>query len=185
MTRITELTPLLKRLQLGPVAATLPERIALARREQLDYASFWRSSSATRSTAAPTDALNSGCRAPVSRRPVAWRTSTGRRRLPWTAACWTPFSRWSFWTSTSTSSWWDRLASGRASWPRPWATRPFAPATPSASATPMTSSRPWLRPEWTTHWTVLSGPSSPPTCSSSTTSVCTGSPHNNPPISTN
>ena len=40
MTRVTELTPLLKRLQLGPMATTLPERIALARREQLDYASF-------------------------------------------------------------------------------------------------------------------------------------------------
>ena len=40
MTRIPELTPLLKRLQLGPMAATLPERIALARRDQLDYASF-------------------------------------------------------------------------------------------------------------------------------------------------
>ena len=40
MTRITELTPLLKRLQLGPMPATLPARIALARREQLDYASF-------------------------------------------------------------------------------------------------------------------------------------------------
>ena len=40
MTRVTELTPLLKRLQLGPMADTLPERIALARRDQLDYASF-------------------------------------------------------------------------------------------------------------------------------------------------
>ena len=40
MTRTTDLTPLLKRLQLGPMMATLPERIALARREQLDYASF-------------------------------------------------------------------------------------------------------------------------------------------------
>ena len=40
MTRTTELTPLLKRLQLGPMAATLPERITLARRDQLDYASF-------------------------------------------------------------------------------------------------------------------------------------------------
>ena len=40
MTRVTELTPLLKRLQLGPMMATLPERIALVRREQLDYASF-------------------------------------------------------------------------------------------------------------------------------------------------
>ena len=40
MTKTTKLTPLLKRLQLGPMASTLPERIALARREQLDYASF-------------------------------------------------------------------------------------------------------------------------------------------------
>ena len=38
MTRTTELTPLLKSLKLGALAATLPERIALARREQLDYA---------------------------------------------------------------------------------------------------------------------------------------------------
>ena len=40
MTRVPELTPLLKQLRLGQMAATLPERIALARREQLDYASF-------------------------------------------------------------------------------------------------------------------------------------------------
>ena len=40
MTRATDLTPLLKRLRLGTMAATLPERIALARREQLDYNSF-------------------------------------------------------------------------------------------------------------------------------------------------
>ena len=40
MTRTTELTPLLKSLKLGALASTLPERIALARREQLDYASF-------------------------------------------------------------------------------------------------------------------------------------------------
>ena len=31
MTRVTELTPLLKRLQLGPMAATLPERITPSR----------------------------------------------------------------------------------------------------------------------------------------------------------
>ncbi len=40
MTCITELTSSLKRLQPGPMATTLPERIALARREHLDYASF-------------------------------------------------------------------------------------------------------------------------------------------------
>ena len=80
MTRTTELTPLLKSLKLGALAATLPERIALARREQLDYVSFLEISSATRSIAAPTGAPNSGCRAPVSRRPAAWRTSTGQRQ---------------------------------------------------------------------------------------------------------
>ena len=36
MTRTVQLTHLLKRLQVGPMASTLPERIALTRREQLD-----------------------------------------------------------------------------------------------------------------------------------------------------
>ncbi|MDA1129595.1 MAG: IS21-like element helper ATPase IstB [Chloroflexi bacterium] len=40
MTTTTELAPLLKRLKLGAMLATLPERLALARREQLDYAAF-------------------------------------------------------------------------------------------------------------------------------------------------
>ncbi len=40
MTMTTDLTPLLKQLKLGAMADTLTERIALARREQLDYASF-------------------------------------------------------------------------------------------------------------------------------------------------
>ena len=40
MTRNTELAPLLKRLKLSAMLDTLPERIALTRREQLDYLSF-------------------------------------------------------------------------------------------------------------------------------------------------
>ena len=40
MTRNAELSPLLRRLKLSAMLDTLPERIALARREQLDYASF-------------------------------------------------------------------------------------------------------------------------------------------------
>ena len=40
MTTTTDLKPLLKRLKLGAMLSTLPERIALARREDLDYASF-------------------------------------------------------------------------------------------------------------------------------------------------
>lgn len=40
MTRNAELAPLLRRLKLSAMLDTLPERIALARREQLDYTSF-------------------------------------------------------------------------------------------------------------------------------------------------
>ena len=77
----------------------------------------------TRSIAAPTGALNYGFSAPASRRPAAWRTSTGQPPSPWTAACWTPSSPWSSWPSTSTYCWWDPRGSARASWPSPWATR--------------------------------------------------------------
>lgn len=40
MSTTTELKPLLKRLKLGAMLDTLPERLALARRDQLDYAAF-------------------------------------------------------------------------------------------------------------------------------------------------
>ena len=40
MTPTSELKPLLKRLKLGRMLDTLPERLALARRDQLDYAAF-------------------------------------------------------------------------------------------------------------------------------------------------
>ena len=40
MSTTTELKPLFKRLKLGTMLDTLPERLALARRDQLDYAAF-------------------------------------------------------------------------------------------------------------------------------------------------
>ena len=40
MTRVPELTPLLKRLKLSTMLDTMPELIALARRAQLNYASI-------------------------------------------------------------------------------------------------------------------------------------------------
>ncbi|MEW6233567.1 MAG: IS21-like element helper ATPase IstB [Chloroflexota bacterium] len=40
MSTTAELKPLLKRLKLGQMLNTLPERLALARRDQLDYAAF-------------------------------------------------------------------------------------------------------------------------------------------------
>ena len=120
--------------------------------------------------------MNCGFRAPASRRPAVWRTSTGQRPSPWTVVYWTPSSPWSSWTSTNMCCWWDRRVSGRASWPRPWATPPSAPDTPCALSMPTASSKPCPRLGWTTRWTVPSGPSCLRTCSSWTTWDFTGSP---------
>ena len=84
MTRTTELTPLFKRLRPGPMADTLSERIALARREQLDYAPF--------PEIILSDEINRRAHRRIELRLkyagfeeiAAWRTSTGRRQLPCT-----------------------------------------------------------------------------------------------------
>ena len=85
MTRIPELTPLLKRLQLGPMAATRPERIALARRDQLDYASFLEIIRSDQVNRRADRRLERRLRAAgFRRRPAGWRTSTGPLPSPWT-----------------------------------------------------------------------------------------------------
>ena len=142
MTRTTELTPLLKSLKLGALASTLPERIALARREQLDYASFLEiilSDEVNRRAHRRTELRlhNAGFEETCRLEDFDWSASITLDRV-----CWTPSSPWSFSTGTSTSCWWAPLASARASSPKPWATPPSAPDTPCASATPTTSSRP-------------------------------------------
>ena len=123
MTRVTELTPLLKRLQRGPMMATLPERIALARREQLDYASFLEiilSDEVNRRAHRRTELRLQGAGFEETCRleDFDWSASiTLDRRPP---------SEWA-----------------RASWPRPWDTPPSGPGIRSVSFTPTTSSGPW------------------------------------------
>ena len=160
MTRVTELTPLLKSLSWALCPPRCPSASPWPVVSSWTTPHSWRSFSATRSTAALIAASNFDSTMPVSRRPAAWMTSTGQRQLPWTAGCWTPYSRWSFWTSTSTCCWLDRPAWARVSWLRLSAILPSVPDTPSASSTPTTSSRPWLKPGSTTRWIAPSGPSS-------------------------
>ena len=163
MTRANDLTPLLKRLQLGPMAATLPERIALARREQLDYASFLE--------IILSDEVNRRAHRRIEMRlqgtgfqeicrleDFDWSASiTMDRRL--TGGCWTPHSLWNSWPGTSTYCWWARRESARASWPRLWATPLSERGIPSASFMPTTTSRSWPKPGWTTPWSASSAPS--------------------------
>ena len=106
MTRSTDLTPLLKRLQLGPMAATLPERIALARREQLDYASFLE--------IILSDEVNRRAHRRIEMRlqGAGFQEICRLEDFDWSASiimdrrdCWTPSAPWSSWTNTSTSCW--------------------------------------------------------------------------------
>ena len=187
MTRATELTPLLKNLQLGPMAATLPERNALARKEQLDHASFLEiilSDEVNRRAQRRTELRVNGAGFEETCRLSATGGTTGRSRSLWTAGCWMLSSRWSFWTSVSTCHWWGPPAWARVSSPTPWATLQSVPDIPCFSSAPMTYSRPWHRPGSTTLWTAPSGASCLPICSSSTTSACTGSLHSSPLTST-
>ena len=157
MTRVTELTPLLKRLQLGPMMATLPERIALARREQLDYASFLEiilSDEVNRRAHRRTELRLQG---------AGFEETCRLEDFDWSAAI-TLDRR--LLDAVFSLEFLDKhehvlLAgpAGVASWPRPWDTPPSGPGIRSASSTPTTSSGPWRRPGWTTRWTEPSGPS--------------------------
>ena len=77
MTTTTELTPLLKRLKLGAVLNTLPERVALARRDQIDYASFLQIILTDEINRRDHRRLDSASRGPASSRLAASKTSTG------------------------------------------------------------------------------------------------------------
>ena len=142
MTRTTELTPLLKSLKLGALAATLPERIALARREQLDYASFLEiilSDEVNRRAHRRTELRlhNAGFEETCRLEDFDWSASITLDRRLLDAV----FSL-EFLDRHEHVCWWAPPVSARASSPRPWATPPSAPDTPCASSTPTSSSGP-------------------------------------------
>ena len=176
MTRVTELTPLLKRLQLGPMAATLPERIALARREQLDYASFLE--------IILSDEVNRRAHRRIELRlqGAGFEETCRLEDFDWSAAI-TLDRR--LLDAVFFLEFLDKhehvllvgpAGVGKSFLARSWASPPYGRDTPSASSTLTTSSGPWPRPGWTTRWTAPLGPSWPRTCSSWTTWGSTGSP---------
>ncbi len=79
MTTTNELKPLLKRLKLGHLLKALPERLALARREQLDYAAFLQIILADEETWRDNRNLEMHfLRRQDSRKSAAWRILTGQ-----------------------------------------------------------------------------------------------------------
>ena len=174
MTTTTELTPLLKRLKLGAVLNTLPERVALARRDQIDYASFLQ--------IILTDEINrrDHRRLELRLQKAGFEQTCRLEDFDWSASI-TLDRR--LLDAAFSLQFLDRnehvllvgpVGVGRASSLRPSDMLPSELGIPSASYMPTTSSGPWLRPGSTTPRTRPSAPSSPRICSSSTTSVSTG-----------
>ena len=139
MTRPVDLVPLLIKVRLGPIADTLPERIALARREQLDYASFLE--------IILSDEVNrrDNRRLQLRMRAAGFEDTCALEDFDWSASVTltegssTMPSPWNSWTSTSVCSWWAPPVWARPSCPRPSATRPSVPATASAFSMPTNS----------------------------------------------
>ena len=165
MTRVTELTPLLKSLKLGALSATLPERIALARREQLDYASFLEiilSDEVNRRAHRRIELRlnNAGFEETCRLDDFDWSASITLDRRLLDAVFSLEFLDKHEHVLLVGPAGVDRPAWARVSWLRLSAILPSVPDTPSASSTPTTSSRPWLKPGSTTRWIAPSGPSS-------------------------
>ena len=176
MTRTTDLTPLLKRLQLGPMAATLPERIALARREQLDYASFLE--------IILSDEVNRRAdrRIELRLQGAGFEETCRLEDFDWSAAINLDRRLLDAVFSLEFLAKHEHVllvgpaGVGKSFLAQALGSPPSGPDTPSASSTLTTSSGPWPKPGWTTRWTAPSAPSWPRTYSSLTTWGSTGSP---------
>ena len=115
-----ELTPLLKRLKLSAMMDTLPERIALARREQLDYSSFLEI------ILVDEISRRENRRIDLRLRAAGFEETCRLEDFDWSASI-TLDGRlldavcppWNSSSSMSTSYWWDRQGWARASWPKP------------------------------------------------------------------
>lgn len=142
MTRNADLAPLLKALKLSPMLDTLPERIALARRDQLDYASFLE--------IILTDEVSRREHRRIDNRlnRAGFEETSRLEDFDWTAK----FTLDRRLLDAAFSL--DFIAKHehvllmgpagvcKSSWLRPWATPPSEPDTLSASSMPTTSSRP-------------------------------------------
>ena len=184
MTRTTDLTPLLKRLQLGPMAATLPERIALARREQLDYASFLE--------IILSDEVNRRAdrRIELRLQGAGFEETCRLEDFDWSAAITLDRRLLDAVFSLEFLAKYEHvLPVGPAGVGKSFLAQALGFTAIRAGYTVRFAhsddfSGPWPRPGGTTRWTAPSGPSWPRTCSFWTTWGCTGSRRSSPSTST-
>ena len=140
MTMTTDLTPLLKHLKLGAMLNTLPERIALARREQLDYASFLE--------IILSDEVNRRAHRRIETRlhQAGFQETCRLKDFDWSASITLDRRLLDAAISLEFLHKHEHVllvgppASARASWPRPSDTQPSGPGTRSDSSTPTITS---------------------------------------------
>ena len=184
MTRNAELTPLLKRLKLSAMMDTLPQRIALARREQLDYSSFLEI------ILADEISRRENRRIELRLRAAGFEETCRLEDFDWSASI--TLDRRLLDAASSLEFILKHehvLLVGPAGVGKSYLAQALGyaasgPDTPRASSTPTTTSGACPRPGWTTPWTGPSAHSSHRTCSSSMTWDCTASPASSRPTST-
>ena len=172
-----DLVTLLKRLKLGQTIPTLPDRLALARAQKLDYAAFLTLILADEVQRRDAHQLERRLLAAGFEERVTLTTSIGRRPSSSTAATSTNSSRCT--SSSSVPSVWARPSS-----PRRLVQRQRGPGTRSSSGGPTPSSVNSARRAPTTASKRPFAATWPLTCCSSMTLVCTGSPSSNRKTST-
>ena len=135
-----DLVRLLKRLKLGQLVPTLPERLTLASAQQLDYAPFLTLLLADEVQRREQQALERHLLQAGFEERITLDALIG---LPVSsiAVNSSTSSRCSSWSARSTSSSSDPSASARRSWSRRWAPPPCAPATASCSCAPTRCSK--------------------------------------------
>ena len=140
-----DLVRLLKRLKLGPLLPTLPERLTLARAQQLDYVAFLTLLLADEVQRRDQQALErhlvqAGFEDRVTLDGFDWTSPVqlDRRQLQ-------QVSHWSSWHARSTSCSLVQLASAKHSWRNAWGRPACGLATPWCSFVPMRSSLNWAK----------------------------------------
>ena len=98
-----DLVRLLKRLKLGQLVPTLPERLTLARAQQLDYAQFLTLLLADEVQRREQQALERHLLQPISRSALPWTTLIGRPPFSSIGDNSSTCSRCSSWNAKSTS----------------------------------------------------------------------------------
>ena len=149
-----DLTATLRALKLGKLTATLPERLTLARQHNMPHADFLQL--ILSDEVARREAGSIALRAKNAGLDPAMRTETWdpTAAIRYDQRLWNELISLRFLDGPHGALILGPSASGKPTWPPPWATSPSAAAAPSTWPAPTSCSNASPPPAWTTPWTT-------------------------------